>query len=136
MSEGGINWYTIIYPAVAIPILVLAVVRWNILRKRQLQRAQQITQNYNNGFTAQDFVAGNPFDTTHQAAVYNIEQSAANDNSQNTTGFGNQQPAKTHQGTSSNDPPPPYAEATKYAKKKPETPVDEPKSMIQSRRWF
>lgn len=133
MSDAGINWYTLIYPAVAIPILILAVIRWNILRKRQLQRAQQMSQNYNNGFAAQDFVAGNPFDAANQtASVYNIEQqSSTTENPQYPYGTQHQTTTKA---TSSDDPPPPYYEATR--KKKQETPVDEPPSMIQSRRWF
>lgn len=138
MSTSGANYFVVIYPAVAIPILIVAIVRWNIMRKRQNERAQQMAQNYSNGFTAQDFVAGNPFDANHTAAVYNIEQSAANnDNHQNTHGFANQQPINANQsGMSSDDPPPPYYESTKYSNKKVAKPIDEPPSMIQSKRWF
>lgn len=80
MSENGINWYTLIYPAIAIPLAILGIVRWRIIRKRQLEQARVVTNNDNSGFSAQDFVLGNPFNTHQNAPVYNIEQPVVNQN--------------------------------------------------------
>lgn len=57
MSESQINWYVLIYPAIAIPIAILGIFRWRMFRKRQLAQIQQIQQtsaaNGNNGLSAQ-----------------------------------------------------------------------------------
>lgn len=108
MSDSiGVNWYRLIYPAVAIPILILAFVRWRIMRKRKLEQLTAANTN-DNGFSAMDFVAVNPTTTTQDATVYNIEQP---------TVVRHQKPKDL------------FEDSSKDMK-------EEPPAMIQSKRWF
>lgn len=125
------NWTVLIYPAIAVPIAILSIVRWRIMRQRQLKQLEGNNNNYNNGFPAQDFVVGNPITAHHTqpqvASVYNIE------------------PAVVHRDTK--DPfkdDPTTEDLFKVASKKKDlfkdgsknVHQDEPPQMIQSKRWF
>lgn len=122
MSDSGINYVNVVYIAIAVPLLMLAVVRWRIMRRRQLEQVQTVTTTGDSGFAAQDFVLGNPYSTTHQT-TYPTQPTSAQQTD----------PVYTI------DPPPSYQDATRNStssKKAQKTPVEEPPSMIQTRRWF
>lgn len=135
MSDDGINWYVLIYPAIAIPIAILGVVRWRMIRKRQLAQITQIQQqaaaNGNNGLSAQDFILGNPYATPYTAAVSNAEQPNVQRNTkdsfttphQSVTTYNTAQP-EVHRNTK---------DIFKDDLKKMQ---DEAPSMIQTKRWF
>lgn len=123
MSDDGINWYVFIYPAVAIPIVILGVVRWRMMRKRQLENLQAISKNAENGHSAQDFIVGNPYVTPYTVAVQNVEQ--------------DRQRAAMAQSASYNVEPPAYEKNAKQNyKKSSKIAEEEPPKMIQTKRWF
>lgn len=78
MSDREINWYNFIYPAIAIPVAVLCIVRFCIIMKRRRAAQSQVvtTINANNGSSSLDYVMDNPH--MHQSTTpYNIEQPPA-----------------------------------------------------------
>lgn len=118
MSDNGINWYVLIYPAIAIPIAVLGILRWRSIRKRQIQQQleqmqRQGANNANNGLPALDFIMGNPYSTSHSSTVYNVEHPPVHPNTN-----------AVDQSTQ---------EVFMHDTKRPQ---EEPPSMIQSKRWF
>lgn len=152
MSDtSGLNYWSIIYVTIVIPILILSLARWYILRyRRQRADAQRMavmtaSNNGNNGLTSLDFVGGNPFFNPQLGNDPYTER-----NSAPPTNLGSQPyPAQQTTSVYTVEPPPPYHSLSNIPTTNVTDPAiparenrtnrvttDEPPSMIQQKRWF
>lgn len=67
MSVNGVNWTVLMYPAIAIPIAVMGIVKWIRMKRRQVNQSQVVSPNAD---------VNNLSVTSQSAAVYDMEQPA------------------------------------------------------------